>query len=97
MFFGVPHRGSDYANLGLMAKDIALAVGFSANDANLRDLKPNAEYAQMLNSEFGKMLIADPFDIDTFQEAFGFKGIRGLSGKVSFSFVGLLNLSTSTS
>lgn len=82
MFFGTPHRGSDYAQIGLVAKRIAIALGFDANDANLRDLKPNSEYTTMLREEFGKLLHEKEVYIDTFQEARGYHGISGLRGKV---------------
>ena len=82
MFFGTPHRGSGYANLGLMAKKIAVSVGFDANSALLRDLQPNAQFATVLREEFSKMLLDNAFYVDTFQESMGYKGIKGLSGKV---------------
>jgi hypothetical protein len=71
MFFGTPHRGSDYANLGLLAKNIAITMGFDANTSLLKDLKPNQEYPTVLRESFSKMLLEDVFYIDTFQESLG--------------------------
>lgn len=87
MFFGTPHRGSDYADLGSLAKKIAIATGFDATDKILQNLKPNAEYVQMLREEFNKMLVDPEANIflDTFQEGKGYKGMYGLNGKVRIS------------
>lgn len=82
-----PHRGSAYANLGLLAQQVAVASGLSANDANLRNLKPNAEYARMLAEEFAKILILNTLYIDTFQESKGYGTFGPLRGMVILSFV----------
>jgi hypothetical protein len=82
VFLGTPHRGSDYADWGVLAARIARASGFAANDSIIRSLNPQAEYLEFLREQFSKMLAAKAFDVDTFQEALGFKGVRGLSGKV---------------
>lgn len=82
MFFGTPHRGSSYANLGLLARDIAVSVGLDANDANLRTLKPNAEYTKMLADEFAKMLLSGRLYIDTFEESKGFGRFGPLRDRV---------------
>jgi hypothetical protein len=82
MFFGTPHRGSDYADIAILASNIALTMGFDANSSLLKDLKPNQEYPTLLRESFSKMLLEDVFYVDTFQESLGFKGIKGLKGKV---------------
>src|SRR2546430_1464433 len=61
MFFGTPHRGSDYANLALLAKNIAMTMGFDVNSSLLKDLKPNQEYPTVLRESFSKMLLEDVF------------------------------------
>jgi hypothetical protein len=82
IFFGTPHRGSDYASLGLTMRNIAIATGLDANDRILRDLAPDSGTLEMLRQEFSKMLGVRAFKVYTFQEARGYKGIQGLQGKV---------------
>jgi hypothetical protein len=82
MFFGTPHRGSDYAVLSQFARNIAVASGFDANDRILRDLKPDSQHASLLREEFSQILAENRVFIDTFQEAKGFHGVKGLTGKV---------------
>lgn len=82
MFFGTPHRGSSYAELGLVAQRIAKAAGFDTNDKLLRSLKPDGVYLDLLREEFGKMLEARAFKVFSFQEGMGFKGTKALSRKV---------------
>jgi hypothetical protein len=83
MFFGTPHRGSSYAQLGIWAKDIAVAAGFDANDKILRSLKPDDEIAGLLSKDFARMLSERAFKVFSFQEGQGFKGTYFMSRKVS--------------
>lgn len=83
IFMGTPHRGSHYASWGVMAWNIAVASGFDANDSILRDLKVESTILDILRTEFGEMLKEKTFEIQTFQESKGLKGVRGLTGKVS--------------
>ncbi|KAF8249568.1 hypothetical protein K440DRAFT_676224 [Wilcoxina mikolae CBS 423.85] len=88
MFFGTPHRraGSSYAEWGLIARNIVTAAGFDATDNILRYLKVDSSWLELLREEFDKMLSdkEKPFRsmIYTFQEDRGYKGIRGLTGKI---------------
>ncbi|KAA8894041.1 hypothetical protein FN846DRAFT_456297 [Sphaerosporella brunnea] len=81
-FLGTPHRGSNAAEWGLMARNVAVAVGFDANDKILRDLRVDSGTLETLREEFNRMLQDKAFSVYTFQEARGFKGFRGLSGKI---------------
>lgn len=56
VFFDTPHRGSSYADLGLVATRIAKVMGFDTNDALLRNLAPDGEYLELLREEFASML-----------------------------------------
>ena len=56
------------------------------NDANVRNLRVQDEYLELLREEFGKMLAKKHFSVDTFQEGLRFNGVRGLNGKVRDNF-----------
>lgn len=89
IFLGTPHRGSRYASWGVMAQNIAKASGFDANAKVLRDLDVDSGTLDMLSEEFSKMLKAEKFQIFTFQEGMGYKGVQILNAKVSeLSFFG---------
>jgi hypothetical protein len=82
IFFGTPHRGSSYAEVGITAQQIAKAIGFDANDALLRNLRPNGDYLELLREEFAKMLDGRTFKVYSFQEGQGLKGTYALARKV---------------
>ena len=82
IFFGTPHRGSAYANIGTTATKIATASGFDTNTEILRSLKPNAEILELLREDFERILHLKSFDFTSFQESIGYKNIPGLHGKV---------------
>ncbi|KAF8249194.1 hypothetical protein K440DRAFT_544280, partial [Wilcoxina mikolae CBS 423.85] len=82
VFFGTPHRGSSATSWGLIAKNAALAAGFDVNDRILKDLSVDSGILESLREEFNKMLVDKAFRVYTFQEGKGYKGIRGLTGKV---------------
>lgn len=81
IFMGTPHGGSDYANLGLTARKIAIAAGFDVRDEIIRNLKVESGTLGLLAEEFSKMLKEDKFQVFTFMEGKGFKGVRGLTAK----------------
>lgn len=82
VFMGTPHRGSDYASWGVLARNIAVAAGFDASDRVLRDLEIDSAVLEILRRDFAKMLREETLDVWTFMEGKGLKGVRGLSGKV---------------
>lgn len=82
VFMGTPHRGSQYAPWGVLARNIAVALGFDASDRILRDLRVDSGILDLLVEDFSKMLKEDKFNVYTFMESKGLKGIRGLDGKV---------------
>ena len=57
-------------------------LGFSTSDYNLRALRGNAEILEMLRDDFARMLGREAFYITSFQESMGYKGVKGLDGKV---------------
>jgi hypothetical protein len=83
IFFGTPHRGSSYAKMGGLARDIAVIAGFDARDTILRSLEPDAEILTILGDEFARMLLDGSFKVHSFQEGMGFTGAHFLSRKVS--------------
>ncbi|KAL5370925.1 hypothetical protein DPSP01_014586 [Paraphaeosphaeria sporulosa] len=82
IFFGTPHHGGNYINIGLTAQKIAAASGFNATDKLLRDLKFDSSIAKMLSEEFTQFLDDRKPIVYTFQEASGLSGFGPLSGKV---------------
>jgi hypothetical protein len=85
IFFGTPHRGGCYVNLGSTIRKIAACggLGFDTNSMNLRDLKFDSSVAKMLREEFAKLLDERKPHICTLQEAKGLTAFGPLSGKVS--------------
>ncbi|MCJ1377301.1 hypothetical protein MMC17_000395 [Xylographa soralifera] len=83
IFFGTPHRGSDYLNIGLTAANAARAAGLDVNRQVLRTLAPSNDYLRLLREEFSTMLESRHWLVDSFQEAYGFRNIVGLHGKVT--------------
>ena len=82
IFMGTPHRGSPYAGWGIIVQSIVSAAGFDATDRILRDLKFDAGTLDILQEDFLKMVKKEQFEVFTFQEGKGLKGVRGLTGKV---------------
>ena len=56
IFFGTPHRGSDYSNIGLTAANAARAAGLNVIKQLLHNLSISNEYLRMLREEFSRML-----------------------------------------
>ncbi|KAF2736238.1 hypothetical protein EJ04DRAFT_433468, partial [Polyplosphaeria fusca] len=82
IFFGTPHHGGNYINIGLTAQKIVAASGLNASDRLLRDLKFDSSIAKMLSEEFTHFLDERKPIVYTFQEASGLSGFGPLSGKV---------------
>ncbi|KAI9892641.1 MAG: hypothetical protein M1814_001334 [Vezdaea aestivalis] len=81
-FFGTPHRGGSYVNLGLTAQKILACSGFDTNDKLLRDLRFDSSTAKLLSEEFSRVLDETRPKVYTFQEAMGLSGFGPLSGRV---------------
>lgn len=82
-FLGTPHRGSPYASLGKIAETIASAACFDTNGKTIGHLEVHGEQLMQLEKDFGRLVAHQTFLIHNFQEAQGFKGIKGLNGRVS--------------
>ncbi|KAL9045199.1 MAG: hypothetical protein Q9214_001726, partial [Letrouitia sp. 1 TL-2023] len=82
LFFGTPHRGSDWVGLGQFLEKAVSALGFSTEDYNLKALQANSEILLILRESFAKMLDREAFFITSFQESQSFKSIKGLNSKI---------------
>ncbi|KAL4951564.1 hypothetical protein BDW69DRAFT_169782 [Aspergillus filifer] len=74
MFFGTPHRGSDFAQWGSALANIASVLGFSVNTRIVQNLARESEILQRLERDFEGIIAqrdtsGRKFVIYTFQEA----------------------------
>jgi hypothetical protein len=74
-FLGTPHAGSPHAELGEFLKRIVGAVGFDSAGQNLGALKPDSALLEHCREEFHLLYKRGNFEVYTFQEARGLKGI----------------------
>jgi hypothetical protein len=68
IFMGTPHRGSNYADLGLLIRGFAKAAQFDTSDALLKDLKVDATLLEILNDSFGNIYRRRKFELTTIEE-----------------------------
>lgn len=84
-FLGTPHRGSDWAIWGEIARVLA-GVVFDTNSSSIKSLKVNGEPLMQLEKNFGLLIYRRTFSIYTFTEAKGFKPLPLLRSKVSLFY-----------
>lgn len=82
VFLGVPHRGSEMANMDEILARLANASLQDTNRHLVSSLDVENELLDRINSEFGKMVQLEDFSIYSFQEGSGLSGLKGFSGKV---------------
>lgn len=87
IFFGTPHRGSDFADFGLrVAKAVSVLTMRPYNDKIVKSLASNTEILTNLRKDFVNtvdyMIERNSFESSTFQEGKGFSGVKGFTGKV---------------
>ncbi|KAI1423348.1 hypothetical protein F5Y12DRAFT_798577 [Xylaria sp. FL1777] len=92
LFFGTPHRGGSYVELGLTVRRIAALAGFNANDKVLRSLSFDGTHARILREEFALVLKDLNPRLFIFQEGLGVSGFGPLSGKVVEDFSSALDV-----
>lgn len=87
LFFGTPHRGSDFSDLGETLRRIASAAGFDTAKQNISTLDVDSGVLEECHRRFQKLYSQYSFDIFTFQETRGIAGIAylGMNRKVSVS------------
>ena len=86
IFLGVPHRGSEMANMGEILARLANVALRDTNKPLLSSLEVENELLDRINSEFGKMVQLEDFGVYSFQESSGLSGLKGFSGKVVSDF-----------
>ena len=86
IFLGVPHCGSEMANLGKILARLANVALRDTNKPLLSSLEVENELLDRINSEFGKMVQLEDFGVYSFQESSGLSGLKGFSGKVVSDF-----------
>ena len=82
LFFGTPHSGSDWTDAGQIARKFAFALDLSTTQYSLQALQGNTETLEILRDEFARTLSKEAFRITSFQESYGFMGVKGLDAKV---------------
>lgn len=86
IFLGVPHCGSEMANMGEILARLANVALRDTNKPLLSSLEVENELLDRINSEFGKMVQLEDFGVYSFQESSGLSGLKGFSGKVVSDF-----------
>ena len=74
-FLGTPHAGSPHAELGETLRRVVAVMGFDTAPQNLTALRPNSAVLEQCREEFHLLYMQGGFDVYTFQEARGIKGI----------------------
>jgi hypothetical protein len=90
IFFGTPHRGSDYASIAQVVESAA-SILFSTNSKLLDNLVPDGDVLERIRLDFVRLLKEHRFKVYSFQEGkglsgFKFPGFRFLSKKVRILF-----------
>jgi hypothetical protein len=75
LFLGTPHSGSQFAQMGETLTAIARAAGFDTANQNLMALKPDSALLEGCREDFHALYSEGSFEMITFQEAKGMKGI----------------------
>jgi hypothetical protein len=75
LFFGTPHGGSSFAELGDMLRGIAKAAGFDTAHQNLRDLKSDSAMLEQCRRNFITLHGRGGFKVYSFQEELGMSGV----------------------
>ncbi|RDW57688.1 hypothetical protein BP5796_12489 [Coleophoma crateriformis] len=84
-FFGTPHSGSLFSKPGESLRNFVKAIGFDTAGQNLQVLQPDSALLEQNRDDFFRLYTrAKSFEICTFQEQRGMKGISigGLNDKV---------------
>jgi len=82
LFYGTPHRGGNYANLGDALVHAVNVLGHSASTQIINNLKHESEVLELLREEFRKMLDDNHFVVHSFYETKGLSFHRTMSEKV---------------
>ena len=80
-FLGTPHKGSDWAGWGEIARGLASVI-FDTNPSLIKHLKVNGEPLMQLEKNFEPLIYLRTFWIYTFTEAKVYKPLPLLNSKV---------------
>ena len=85
LFFGTPHRGSEFSDLGETIRRIVSAVGFDTAKQNIRTLEIDSGMLEECHRRFQQLQSRQKIQIFTFHETHGITGISylGLNHKAS--------------
>lgn len=88
MFFGTPHRGSDFSDLGETLRRIVSIVGFDTAKQNVRTLEVDSGVLEECHRRFQQLQSRYNLGIFTFQETRGVTGIAylGFNRKVNLKY-----------
>jgi hypothetical protein len=82
LFMATPHRGSGYANLDEVLRRVVSAIGIDSSAQNLQALGFDSIELDLSREESTKLWNKYHFEVRTFQESTGLKGLKGLTEKV---------------
>ena len=82
MFYGTPHRGGNYANLGDALVHAVKVFGHSASAQIINNLKRESEILELLREDFRRMLDEERFVVHSFYETKGLSFNRMMNDKV---------------
>jgi hypothetical protein len=80
---GTPYRGSTSAEWGAVASRLASLTLQDSNKKFIEELEVNGEIFDNIQDEFQQIVHNGGIKIQSFQEAQGISGVKGLDGKVS--------------
>ncbi|KAK4443240.1 Alpha/Beta hydrolase protein, partial [Podospora aff. communis PSN243] len=86
VFLGTPHRGSESADWGKIAANLAALALQDSNRRILDALKVESEVLDNIQENFVNLLDKSGIRVHSFQEAKGMTGVKGLHGKVVNDF-----------
>src|SRR6266516_1914630 len=79
LFLGTPHRGSEFTEMGETIRSIISLAEFDTANQNIRALEIDGALLENCDERFQKLRNRCRFEIHTFQEARGMKGIQILN------------------
>ncbi|KAF6826547.1 nb-arc and ankyrin domain protein, partial [Colletotrichum musicola] len=84
LFFGTPHRGSDWVNAGKMAQNFANALGFSTSSMNLDPLTKNSLMLEQLRDDFTDLLDSSKLEVTSYQgqKEYARTSVKGLDNLI---------------
>lgn len=90
VFLGVPHRGSEMANMGQIVARLANVALQDTNSGIVSSLAVDGEILDGIHTAFMKMVHKEDFTVHSFQEGRALSGMKGFSGKVVNDFSSII-------